>query len=189
MTKKEFKYVINIIALFVFVLVYFGMKLLPRQGSAVFLPQQSSFVFVNKAIDGDTLKLSTGEHVRLIGIDTPESRYNNKLERDSIRSKKDAKTIIEMGKEAAGFTKRLTEGKKVKLEFDVQKRDKYNRLLAYVYLEDGTFVNAKIIEEGYAQIMTIPPNVKHADTFLKLQREAREKHKGLWNEVATSSLF
>jgi micrococcal nuclease len=94
-----------------------------------------------------------------------------------------------MGKEAAAFTKQLVEGKKVRLELDVQKRDKYKRLLAYAYLEDGTFVNAKIVEEGYAQVLTIPPNVKHADTFLKLQREAREKHKGLWNEVATSNLF
>lgn len=165
------------------------MRLLQHQSGSASSPQQNSSVYVTKTIDGDTLKLSTGEHVRLIGIDTPESRYNNKLERDSTRSKKDMKTIIKMGKEAAAFTRQLAEGNKVKLEFDVQKRDKYKRLLAYVYLEDGTFVNAKIVEEGYAQVMTIPPNVKHADLFLKLQREAREKRKGLWNEVATSDLF
>ncbi|MFA5500546.1 MAG: thermonuclease family protein [Candidatus Omnitrophota bacterium] len=188
-TKKEFKYIINIAALFLAVIVYFGTRFLPHQSCFASSPQQNSFVYVAKAIDGDTLRLSTGERVRLIGIDTPESRYNNKLERDSKRSKKDIKTIINMGKEAAAFTKQLVEGKKVRLELDVQKRDKYKRLLAYAYLEDGTFVNAKIVEEGYAQVLTIPPNVKHADTFLKLQREAREKHKGLWNEVATSNLF
>ena len=131
-------------------------------------------------IDGDTVKLSDGERVRLIGIDTPESRYNKKLIRDSKRSHKDIDSIIKMGKEASLFTKNLVEGKKVRLDFDVDKYDKYGRLLAYVYLEDGTFVNGKIIEEGYAQCMTIPPNVKHADMFVKLEREARNKGKGFW---------
>lgn len=62
----------------------------------------------------------------------------------------------------------------------MQKRDKYGRLLAYVYLEDGPFVNAWLVQHGYAQVMTVPPNVKHQELFLKLQREAREARKGLW---------
>ncbi len=62
----------------------------------------------------------------------------------------------------------------------MQKRDKYGRLLAYVYQEDGTFVNAWLVENGYAMVMTVPPNVKHQDLFLKLQREAREARRGLW---------
>lgn len=94
-----------------------------------------------------------------------------------------------MGREASGFTKTLVEGKRVKLVFDVQKKDKYGRSLAYVYLEDGKFVNGKIVEEGYAQVMTIAPNVKYAQTFLKLEREAREKAKGLWKDAADKSLF
>lgn len=94
-----------------------------------------------------------------------------------------------MGKEASGFTRKLVESKKVRLEFDIERYDKYGRPLAYVYLEDGTFVNARIIEEGYAQVMTIAPNVKHAQTFLKLEREAREKNKGLWKSAADKSLF
>lgn len=147
------------------------------------------FFYVSKAIDGDTIKLSNGDHIRLIGIDTPESRYNNKLVRDSKRSRKDIDSIIKMGKEASSFTRKLVEGKKVRLEFDIVRYDKYGRLLAYVYLEDGTFVNARIMEEGYAQVMTIAPNVKHAQTFLKLEREAREKNKGLWKSAADKSLF
>ena len=148
------------------------------------------YLYVTKAIDGDTLKLSDGTHVRLIGIDAPESRYNSKVERDSKRSRKDIKAIIEMGKESSVFTRDLAEGKKVRLEFDVQKHDKYGRSLAYVYLEDGTFVNGKIVEEGYAQVMTIPPNVKYAETFLKLEREARQAGKGLWKTgPADKSLF
>ncbi len=86
-----------------------------------------------------------------------------------------------MGKWAADFTRKLVEGKEVKLEFDVSQRDKYGRLLAYVYLTDGTFVNAEIIKQGFAQVMTIPPNVKHQDLFLRLQKEARENRRGLWS--------
>ena len=127
--------------------------------------------------------------MRLIGVDTPESRYNNKLVRDSQRSRKDTETILKMGKEASSFTRKLVEGKRVKLVFDAQKHDKYGRLLAYVYLEDGTFVNGKIIEEGYAQVMTIAPNVKYAKTFLKLEREARQKKKGLWKDNSEDKIF
>ena len=127
--------------------------------------------------------------MRLIGIDTPESRYNNKLVRDSKRSRRDIDSIIEMGKEASSFTRKLVEGKKVRLEFDIERHDRYGRLLAYVYLEDGTFVNGRIVEEGYAQVMTIAPNVKYAQTFLRLEREARQKGKGLWKSAADKSLF
>ena len=67
------------------------------------------------------------------------------------------------------------------LEFDVDRRDRYERLLAYVYLkDDGVFVNAEIVKQGYASLLTIPPNVKYADLFLKLYREARENRRGLW---------
>ena len=67
------------------------------------------------------------------------------------------------------FTKDLVEGKRVSLEFDVEKNDKYGRLLAYVYLRDKnkTFVNAEIVKQGYASLMTIPPNIKYADLFYK----------------------
>ncbi len=138
-------------------------------------------ILVKRAVDGDTLLLESGERVRLIGIDTPEMHESKKLYRDSERSKQDIKTIQDLGKRAAEFTRNLVEGKPVRLEFDVDRYDKYKRLLAYVYLvSDGTFVNAKIIEEGYASVMTYPPNVKHTDEFVKLYREARENNRGLW---------
>ena len=191
MTKKEFKYLINILFLFIAVAAYFTMRCLPHHINKIFSPavKEGSAFYVSRVIDGDTIKLSNGEHVRLIGIDTPESRYNKKLERDVARSRKDINEILKMGKEASHFTRDLVEGKVVRLEFDVQIRDRYGRLLAYVYLEDGTFVNAKIIGEGYAQMMTIPPNVKYADYFLKLQKEAREKNKGLWGGSSGKELF
>ncbi len=137
-------------------------------------------ILVKRAVDGDTLQLENGERVRLIGIDTPEMHESNKLYRDAQRTRQDATMIQKLGKKAFEFTKNLTEGKRVSLELDVERHDKYKRLLAYVYLKDGTFVNAKIIEEGYASIMTIPPNVKYADLFLKLYQEARENRRGLW---------
>jgi micrococcal nuclease len=68
----------------------------------------------------------------------------------------------------------------VRLEYDVEHHDKYNRTLAYVYLEDGTFVNAWLVENGYARVSTYPPNVKYQDKFIELERKAREEGKGLW---------
>jgi len=121
---------------------------------------------VVKVYDGDTIKLANGEKVRYIGIDTPEMNYNNPP----------AEYFAEESKK---FNERLVGGKIVRLEFDEEKRDKYNRLLAYVYIEE-TFVNAKLIEEGLAKLLTILPNIKHADEFLRLQRRAKEEKRGLW---------
>jgi len=139
-----------------------------------------SDVSVKRAVDGDTLLLSSGERVRLIGIDTPEMHESNKLQRDSQRSGQDASTIQKLGRLSYEFTRNLVEGKRVSLEFDAEKYDKYKRLLAYVYLKDGTFVNAEIVKQGYASLMSIPPNVKYADLFQQLYREARENRRGLW---------
>ncbi len=137
-------------------------------------------VLVTRVVDGDTLVLENNERVRLIGIDTPEIHESNKLNRDAQRSGEDASTIKKLGQQAYKFTKNLVEGKRVRLEFDVERYDKYKRILAYVYLENGTFVNAEIIAQGYASVMTYPPNVKYADLFLKLYQQARENQRGLW---------
>lgn len=120
-----------------------------------------------RAIDGDTLEVQGGEHVRLIGVDTPEIHHPTR-------------GVEPYGAEAAEFTRKLVEGKYVRLEKDVEERDRYGRLLAYVYLVDGTFINAELVKQGYAQVMTVPPNVRHQDQFLQLQREAREAGRGLW---------
>jgi micrococcal nuclease len=137
--------------------------------------------------DGDTFKcrLSKGkeESIRLIGVDTPESKINEKAKRDAERSGQDLGTIVSFGKKAANFTKSyLKQGTTVKLELDVQPMDKHGRILAYAYLPDGTMINALLVQEGYAQVMTVPPNVKYHDMFLKLQREARENNRGLWKQ-------
>jgi micrococcal nuclease len=137
-------------------------------------------ILVDRVVDGDTLVLEGGQRVRLIGIDTPEMHESKKLYRDSQRMSQSAETIKKLGKRSYQFTRGLVEGKRVKVEFDVEKKDKYGRLLGYVYLPDGTFINAEIVKQGYASLMTYPPNVKYADLFLKLYQEARENKRGLW---------
>ena len=155
-------------------------------------------IMVTRVIDGDTLVLENKEHVRLIGIDTPESRKNEKAYRDSDRTGMDVAKIVQLGNEAKNFTKHLVEGQRVRLEFDVTAHDKYGRLLAYVYLKSDpalnsdpsyvrndhneVFVNATIMKSGYASPMTIPPNVKHADYFRELYSQARQEKRGLWHQ-------
>lgn len=137
-------------------------------------------ILVTRAVDGDTLVLENNERVRLIGIDTPEMHESSKLNRDAQRSGQDVQEIKQLGRQSYEFTKKLVEGKRVRLEFDLERFDKYKRILAYVYLLDGTFVNAEIVKQGYASLMTYPPNVKYADEFLGLYQQARENKRGLW---------
>lgn len=125
---------------------------------------------VTQVIDGDTFWIDEKEKVRLIGVDAPESRNTGR------------KKIGYYGKEAKAFLKSYLMGKRVKLKYDVTRTDRYQRTLAYVYLEDGTFLNAELVKLGYAMVYTVPPNVKYADEFLDLQREARENGRGLWGK-------
>ena len=139
---------------------------------------------VTSIVDGDTIYVNSGGNtlkVRLIGIDTPESRYNSKAERDSDRSGEDLKAILAQGKRATAYLKSiLRKGDSVTLEYDLQQYDKYGRTLAYVYLSDGRMVNELIIASGYASPMTIPPNIKYKDRFLQAYQAARAKKLGLW---------
>lgn len=121
---------------------------------------------VERVIDGDTLKLTNGERVRLIGVDTPETKHPRK-------------PVQYFGKEASLFTKGMVEGKEVRLEYDWQRRDRYKRILAYVYLLDGTFLNAEIIKQGYGFAYTKFP-FKYLEEFRTYEKEARENRRGLW---------
>lgn len=116
-----------------------------------------------------------------IGIDAAESRINNRAKRIAHETGEDIKNIIERGKESTIFVKSmLSIGSVVTVEFDEQKRDKYHRLLGYVYLPDGKMLNDLIISKGYAQILTIPPNTKYTQIFLESLNEAMLSKKGLW---------
>jgi micrococcal nuclease len=126
----------------------------------------SSFAYADeefriiRVIDGDTVVLEDGRHVRYIGMDTPEKErpYYGEAKREN---------------------ERLVKGKKVRLEYDVEKTDLYGRTLAYVYRGD-IFVNAELVKNGHAMIYTFPPNVKYAETFLALQKKAIEQKRGFW---------
>lgn len=140
-------------------------------------------VLVTKVFDGDTLRLANGEKVRLLGIDAPEMYESEKLYRDIQTTGQDMQTIMALGRESYQFTKQLVEGKRVQLEFDVERKDKYGRLLAYVFIPmNELFLNAEIIKQGYAQPMIIAPNLKYGDYFQGLYYEARENKRGLWRE-------
>lgn len=135
----------------------------------VAIPQDT--FLCTRVVDGDTIVVSIEgkqEKVRLIGVDTPETVHPSK-------------PVEYFGREASDFTKRTVERQKVRLEYDWQKRDKYGRLLGYVYLEDGTFLNAEIIKQGYGFAYTKYP-FKFLDEFRQYEREARENKKGLWQD-------
>jgi micrococcal nuclease len=120
-------------------------------------------------VDGDTIYVQLAdrvEKIRYIGVNSPEIHHPIKGEEPG-------------GREAAEMNRRLVDGRHVRLELDVRARDRYGRLLAYVWA-GGTMVNAELVRLGYAQVMTVPPNVRYQDHFIKLQREARDAHRGLW---------
>ena len=147
------------------------LKEVPKEPSRQEAPKSVLSMEVVRVVDGDTIQVcciaGKREKVRYIGINTPETKHPRK-------------GVEYFGKEASDANSKLVAGKTVRLEFDVQQRDRYGRLLAYVFLKDGTFVNAWLVEHGFAQVATFPPNVKHEGLFRKLQREAREKGRGLW---------
>ena len=131
---------------------------------------------VIRVVDGDTIRVSlegTDEPVRLIGIDTPETHGAGGL-RECF------------GAEA---TRRLADllppGTRVRLVRDAEARDRYDRLLAYVYrMADGLFVNLAMAREGYATTLTYPPNVAHADELVAAVQSARDDRRGLWGRCA-----
>lgn len=135
-------------------------------------------------VDGDTIAVQIEreiEKVRLIGIDTPESRRNDRAKLQAERSKQDLKAIIQMGKQAKEALKTLLpKGTELRVEYDVRKRDKYGRLLAYVYKTDGTMINEEMLRLGYAQLLTIPPNVRYVERFRKALNKAQKEQRGLW---------
>jgi micrococcal nuclease len=126
---------------------------------------------VVRVVDGDTIHVRVDgrrEKVRYIGVDTPESKRPG--------------TPVEcFARAAAAFNARLVAGRRVLLRTDVEARDRYGRLLAYVYRRDGgLFVNAELVRRGFATVLTIPPNVAHAAELLRLERSARAARRGLW---------
>lgn len=132
---------------------------------------QPGLVTVIEVFDGDTISVDIAGHqetVRFIGVDTPETHDPRK-------------PVQCYGETAAAFTAKLLSGQKVRLEADARdsNRDKYNRLLRYVYLADGTLVNAELIRQGFGFAYTVFDYTK-IDDFRNLEQTARREYKGLW---------
>lgn len=148
----------------------------PKPTLANVLPAYIQTAIVTKVIDGDTIEIDTGQKIRYIGIDTPETQHPTK-------------GLECFGQEAKAKNKELIEGRRVRLIRDVSETDRYGRLLRYVYLTDitpsasseGFFVNEYLVKEGYAYAATFPPDIKYNDYFKKLQDQAMQDKKGLWS--------
>ena len=136
-------------------------------------PAPAGAQVVERVVDGDTIIVRGVGRVRLIGVDTPETVSPGR-------------PVEFFGREASAFTKRLLEGRSVRLEYDRERTDRYGRTLAYVHLADGTFANAEIVRWGYGHAYTRFP-FRYLDQFRQLEREARDAGRGLWNPAASAS--
>lgn len=129
---------------------------------------------VERVIDGDTLLLTGGRRVRLLGIDTPELTTPDR-------------PAEPLGTDAARFTRDLVEGRDVRLEFDRERFDAYRRVLAYVWL-DQRFVNAEIVRAGYSRAeLRFPLRTDRKRLLEEAEREARMAGRGLWSGTSSSA--
>lgn len=135
--------------------------------SAAAVALDTGLVKVTRVIDGDTIEIDNGDHVRYIGIDTPET----------VDPRKPVQCF---GVEASHKNKELVAGKMVRLEKDITDTDKYGRLLRYVWL-DNILINLALVQQGYAQASSYPPDVKYQDQFTAAEQEARTAKRGLWS--------
>ncbi|MBN8550882.1 MAG: thermonuclease family protein [Deltaproteobacteria bacterium] len=137
-----------------------------------------------RTVDGDTIKVRIGkieERVRMIGVDTPEKEPNEKARRDAQRTHQDLKTITTQGKASwEHLNSLLRPGQALLLEFDAGHTDRHGRLLAYVYTGSGTMLNEQMLRDGYASLMTVPPNVRYAKRLAAAYASARAEKRGLW---------
>ena len=140
---------------------YKGMpEIVLREPSQIWIVEYEN-AFVTRVVDGDTMEIEDGQHVRYIGIDGPERE--EPCYREALRANGN-----------------LVVGKKVRLEKDVEDKDKYGRLLRYVWVDD-TMVNAELVMQGYAYSYSYASNLRYQECFLRLEKEAREQRRGLWN--------
>jgi len=138
--------------------------------------------------DGDTLRvaLESGTiKVRLIGVDAPEISRGDRAARQGEQLGRDIATIVRLGRQAKAAAERLAPpGTPVRVETDVQTHDRFGRLLAYVFLRDRRMVNEELVKQGWAMVLTIPPNVRYAERFVRAQQHARRHRRGLWSGSA-----
>ncbi len=139
---------------------------------------------ITKISDGDTFLIEVNgktEKVRLIGIDTPESKDNLKAKKDAARNSADLDAMVRQGIEARRFVEQnFPLGTTLRIETDRDTRDRYGRMLAYLFTEDGRMINETIIREGYATPLFYSPNYKYKSRLEEAYRYAKSNKKGLW---------
>ena len=149
-------------SIYLFSLIFLSIILYGKPST----PQE--WINVKLVNDGDTIVLANGRHVRYIGINAPEINH-------------EGQKAEPFGYKAKIFNKRLLVNKRIRLEMDKEKNDRYGRLLAYVFRQDGMFINKVMIEEGYAYFLPLNPNIKFNKILLKAQQNAMKAQKGIWN--------
>ncbi|WP_157753567.1 thermonuclease family protein [Ghiorsea bivora] len=125
------------------------------------------WVTVDRVVDGDTFKTIQGEKIRLLGINTPEIQH-------------DTSSAQPFGQQAKNALITLIAGKQVRLTFDKEKKDKYGRTLAHVYLRNGLWVNAALVEQGLAHVYTFAPNISAAKKLLRIEQKAIAAKRKMW---------
>ena len=142
------------------------VQIIPQPTPSVTSLQKGSTTLsvVERVIDGDTIVIDTGEHVRYIGMNTPELETNECF-----------------ATEASEINKNLVLGKTVRLEKDVSDTDKYGRLLRYVFV-DNNFINDELVKNGSARVETIKPDIKYESEFVTWQKFAKQNNLGLWGK-------
>jgi len=128
------------------------------------VPGDAKQVLVQRVVDGDTVELAGRGKARLIGVDTPEVYGGDEC----------------FGEQASEFTKAEVDGQPVRFTVGREARDRYGRLLVYVWKAGGQSLNARLVAGGYARVLTIPPNDRYAARFARLARDARGRDDGLW---------
>lgn len=152
---RKIKYIFEI-------LLFIGMTL-----ACVAQSSADEFFSVRRVYDGDTIELENGTHVRYIGINAPEISHQDKPGEP-------------FGSEALAFNEKIVLSKQIRIQVDQEVLDQYNRRLAYIFLQDGTFVNQEIVRNGLAHVLYISPNITYTAVLLKSQQEAMKAGKGMW---------
>jgi len=160
---------------FLVVGLFFFTSVAPAFGADVFVVQH--------VLDGDTVVLQDGQHVRLIGVDTPEMGDERRNRQDARRNHLSEKIVNKFSKRAKEFLSQAVVGRTVRLEYDWQRKDKYGRTLAYVYRQpDDYFLNAEIIQRGYGFAYLVF-EFRYSEEFRQYQRQAQENQMGLWKRA------
>jgi micrococcal nuclease len=174
MSKRYIKYIVVVVLSLASLLYGLSDRYGPEVKKKTEIPANAP-IRVKKVSDGDTISVYIGrrvEKIRFTGIDAPELGQKP------------------WGRRSREHLQEIISGSswKVVLEYDVVKRDKYERLLAYVRTPDGRLINEIMVQDGYAVLFTFPPNVKYTDLFTKAQKEARDKKLGIWGKNGLSQL-